>query len=356
MTASNSIDVPDTATDITTPTTQHFNIVALEVMLTDLPEITVPTPHTFSLTTYERTPIAQVGERLRNADIAIITTVSIRAEALDPAVTPNLKLITAVASGTDTIDLATCRTRGIRVLNSPGCNIDAVAEHALALYFASRRSVVPSMMALQKNEWPKRGTLFRTANHANGMIPARRCAAETAVVVGYGGVGKRVVELLRMLGMNVSVAGRKGQPKADVPEGRVEFDTAIRTATLIVLCCPRTAETLDLLSTAEFAVMQPDCVLVNVSRGGIVDEAALLVALQTNQIAGAGMDVFAKEPAGTETCPLLAPDVVNAGLNLVLTPHTAWVAAQTNANNQRVLIENIHGFINGKVEEDRLQA
>ncbi|CAK7244471.1 MAG: hypothetical protein STHCBS139747_006012 [Sporothrix thermara] len=335
---------------------QHLNIVALQTKLTDLPEITLPTPYTFSLTKYESTPLDQVGERLRDADIAIITTVPIRANTLDPAVTPRLRLICAVASGTDTIDLEACRARGIRVLNNPACNIDAVAEHALAMYFAARRSVVPSMMALLSDEWPKRGTLIKTAEHANGTIPARRCAAETAVVVGYGGVGKRVVELLRMLGMQVVVAGRKGQAASEVPAGRVAFDEAVRTATSLFLCCPRTPDTLNLLSTAEFAAMQPDCVLVNVSRGGIVDEAALVVALQTNQIAGAGVDVFAQEPASSETSPLLAPDVVRAGLNLVMTPHTAWVSAQTNANNARVLLENLHGFLNGKMETERIKA
>ncbi|CAK7208910.1 hypothetical protein SCUCBS95973_000273 [Sporothrix curviconia] len=340
--------------DATLP--QHLHIVALQTELTDLPKISLPAPYTFSLTKYVTTPIGQVAERLRDADIAIITTVPIRADTLDPAVTNKLKLICAVASGTDTIDLAACRARGIRVLNNPACNIDAVAEHALALYFAARRSILPSMMALTANEWPQRGTLIKTAEHANGTLPARRCAAETAVVVGYGGVGKRLVELLRMLGMNVVVAGRKGQAAADVPTGRVAFDEAIMTATALFLCCPRTPDTLDLLSTAEFATMQPDSILVNVSRGGIVDETALLVALQTNQIAGAGVDVFAQEPASSETSPLLAPDVVGAGLNLVMTPHTAWVSAQTNANNARVLLENLNGFINGKMEEERIKA
>ncbi|CAK7233141.1 hypothetical protein SBRCBS47491_008508 [Sporothrix bragantina] len=344
----------DTMTDTMLP--QHLNIVALQTKLTDLPGITLPAPYTFTLTKYVTTPVDQVGERLHDADIAIITTVPIRADTLDPAVTPKLKLICAVASGTDTIDLAACRARGIRVLNNPACNIDAVAEHALALYFSARRSVVPSMMALVNNEWPKRGTLIKTAEHANGTLPARRCAAETAVVVGYGGVGKRVVELLRMLGMNVVVAGRKGQSTADLPAGRVAFAEAIKTATALFLCCPRNAETLNLLSTAEFASMLPDSLLINVSRGGIVDEVALLVALQTNQIAGAGVDVFAQEPASSETSPLLAAEVVSAGLNLVMTPHTAWVSAQTTANNARILLENLHSFIDGKMEEERIRA
>ena len=335
---------------------QHFSIVALETIFTGLPPITVPAPHTFTLTTYERSTAAEVGPRLRDAeaDIAIITTVPVRGDALDPANTPKLRLISAIASGTDTIDLAACARRGIRVLNSPICNIDAVAEHAVALYFACRRRIVPSMTALRRGDWPKKGTLMHTAM-TGGNDAVRRCAAETVALVGYGAVGKRVAELLRALGMHVLVAARKGATDS-VPHGRTAFADALRQATVVVLCCPRTPETLDLLSTPEFAVMQPDCLVVNVSRGSIVDEQALLDALQTGTIGGAGVDVFGVEPAGPETSPLLTPSVAASGLNLVVTPHTAWVAAQTTANNHRVLVENIHGFITGSVSPERVRA
>lgn len=335
---------------------QHFNIVALETIFTGLPPITVPAPHTFTLTAYERSTAADVGPHLRdaNADIAIITTVPIRGDALDPANTPNLKLISAIASGTDTIDLATCAKRGIRVLNSPSCNIDAVAEHAVSLYFACRRRIVPSMLALQRGDWPKKGTLMHTAM-TGGEFAVRRCAAETVALIGYGAVGKRVAELLRALGMHVLVTARKGATD-NLPEGRVAFDDALRQATVVVLCCPRTPETVDLLSELEFAVMQSDCLVVNVSRGGIVNEKALLEALQAGKIGGAGVDVFGVEPAGPETSPLLTAEVAASGLNLVVTPHTAWVASQTTANNHRVLVENINGFISGSVDPTRIRA
>ncbi|EPE09325.1 glycerate dehydrogenase [Ophiostoma piceae UAMH 11346] len=335
---------------------QHFSIVALETIFTGLPPITVPAPHTFTLTTYERSTAAEVGPRLRDAaaDIAIITTVPVRGDALDPANTPKLKLISAIASGTDTIDLAACKKRGIRVLNSPGCNIDAVAEHAVSLYFACRRRIVPSMTALQRGDWPKKGTLMHTAM-TGGNAAVRRCATETVALVGYGAVGKRVAELLRALGMHVLVTARKGAT-GSLPNGRVAFEDAIRKATLVVLCCPRTHETLNLLSTPELNVMQPDCLVVNVSRGGIVNEQALLEALQTSKIGGAGVDVFGVEPAGPETSPLLTSEVASSDLNLVVTPHTAWVAAQTTANNHQVLVENINGFVSGSVNPDRIRA
>lgn len=334
----------------------HYNIVALETMFSGLPKITVPPPHSCSITSFERSFPADVAPRLAaaDADIAIITTIPITAAALDASLTPRLKLIVAVAAGTDTIDLAAAAARGVRVLNCPGCNVDAVAEHALALLFSCRRRLLPSMRALHAGAWPQRGTLIHTAM-TGATKPPRACAAETVALIGHGAVGQRVAALFRALGMRVVVAARKGAGNT-VPAGRVPFREALQTASAVVLCCPRTPETMGLLGEAEFSAMAPDCVLVNVSRGGVVDEHALLAALRTGVIAGAGVDVYGQEPASPETSPLLAPEVAANDLNLVATPHTAWVSAQTTANNERVLQENIDGFIKGDMVAERIRA
>ncbi|KAI1372067.1 glycerate dehydrogenase [Hypoxylon crocopeplum] len=329
---------------------RHFNIVALETFFTPIPPLVVPSPHTFTLTEYTRSTVEEIPSRIKDADIVITTTVPLRAEALSPEICPKLKLIAVMASGTDSIDLVACAARGIRVLNSPGCNVDAVAEHAVALYFTVRRSIFPTMRDLRAGEWPRRGTLM-TRVYVAGQ-PPRACRDETVAIVGYGGVGQKVARLLGGLGMKVLVAGRKGSPTA--PEGRVPFEEALKRATVMVLCCPRSPATLNLLSEPEFAQMREDVVLVNVARGGIVDEAALLKALKEGQIAGAGVDVFGQEPASPETSPLLGDGVEE--LNLVATPHTAWIAIDTTANYQRVLQENIDSFIRGNVEEMRNKA
>ncbi|CAK7205491.1 hypothetical protein SEUCBS139899_008267 [Sporothrix eucalyptigena] len=330
---------------------QHVNIVALETVFTGLPPITLPAPHTFSLTVYERTHPDEVAERLKDADIAIVTTVVITAKALESC--PRLRLITAIVAGTDSLDLPACKARGIRVLNAPGANVDAVAEHAVGLYFAARRKVVPSMQQLHQGLWPERGTIIHSAL-TNGNAP-RSCRDETVAIVGYGGVGKRIVTLFKALGMKVIITGRKGQDSA--PEGRVPFLEALAVASVVVMCCPLDADTANLISTVEFAAMkQADCVLVNVARGGVVDEEALLKALQSGQIGGAAVDVFAVEPAGPDTSPLLTPEVAASGLNLVVTPHTAWLAAQTKANQHVMLLENLNGFITGDIVPERLRA
>ncbi|KPM45145.1 hypothetical protein AK830_g1319 [Neonectria ditissima] len=331
----------------TSPT--HFNIVALETFFTPMPTLSVPSPHTFSLTTYDKTIAAEVPARITDADILITTSVALRAETLSAQVCPRLKLIVVIAAGTDTTDLDACARRGIRVLSCPNCNKDAVAEHAIALYFAVRRSIMPTMRGLLADEWPQRGSLMRSVFMAER--PPRACRDETVAIVGNGAVGKRVSELCTALGMQVVVAARKG---ASASEGKVAFDVALKTATVVFVCCPRTPETMNLLSGPEFVAMPQDAVLVNVSRGGVVDEGALLTALKQGDIGGASVDVFAMEPASSKTSPLLTEEVKE--LNLVLTPHMAWVGGETTANYHKVLQENIDGFILGTVQEERVRA
>ncbi|KUI65870.1 Glycerate dehydrogenase [Cytospora mali] len=328
---------------------QHLNIVALETFFTPIPTLRIPAPYTFSLKQYTRTTIGEVPSRIYDAEILITTTLPLRADALSTQVCPKLRLIVVMASGTDSIDLDACTERGIRVLNSPNCNVDAVAEHAVALYFATRRSLLPTMRALNAGDWPRQGTLMTRAYVAG--CPPLTCHHETVVIVGFGGVGRKVAKVLGGLGMKVLVAARKGWP---VPDGRVSFEEALRTATVLVLCCPRSPETVDLVSTREFTLMREDAVLINVARGGIVNEAAMVTALREGQIAGAGVDVFSQEPASPETSPLLEREA--QGLNLVTTPHTAWVAMDTTRNYQRVLQENIEGYILGRIQEERVKA
>lgn len=330
-------------------TPRHFNIVALETFFCPLQPLTVPSPHTFSVTEYSRTTPAEAAERIRDADIVITTVVRLDASTLSPEICPKLKLLAVQAAGTDSVDLAACKARGIRVMNSPECNANAVAEHALALYMAIRRSLLPLMRGLSAGGWPKTGSLMKTG-YAAGQ-PPRGFASETAVIYGYGAVGRRVRALLEALGTKVLVAARKGTQPG---EGRIGFEESLKAATALVVCCPRTPETLNMFSERELSSVRDDAVLVNVSRGGVVDENALLKALQTNELAGAATDVFETEPAGPETSPLLGPEA--AHLNIVATPHTAWIGMDTVANYQRVLQENIDAFIAGTPNPDRVRA
>ncbi|KAK8044731.1 hypothetical protein PG993_004755 [Apiospora rasikravindrae] len=305
------------AASLPTPSETHHNIVSLETFWVPLPSaFRFPAGHTHTLTAYPLTDRGQVAERIRDASIVLLSVLQLDAALLRPEVCPHLRMIAVVASGTDNIDLEACRRRGIHVANTPHANADSVAEHALALYFAVRRSVVLAHSRTQRGVWtdPVEGPrLLRTLNGPDGK-PPRTSAHEIVGIVGYGAVGKKAARLFKALGMRVLVSARKGDAaaaaavqEAGEEDGRAPFDTVLRTASVLVLCLPRLPSTENLIGAAELEAMPCHAVLVNVARGGIVDERALIEALRSRSIAGAATDVYAREPAGPGTGTPLLP-------------------------------------------------
>lgn len=309
------------------------HIVAIEAIHCPMPTFDIP--HTIAV--YDWTHESQLGDRIKDATIIITTTIRITARELNPAVTPRLRLIVAMATGTDHIDKAAAQARGIPVCNCPGSNIESVSEHAIGLYFATRRKLVSLSQAVttvlpapeSETRWKVQGSLRSQLQMSDGKGPLS-CRDETMGIVGFGALGKHIAQLARALGMTVLVAERKGEKPR---ENRTPFEDVLQKSTVLVVCLPRSPETLNLISTAELRSMPPQALLINVARGGIVDEAALVTALQEGWISGAATDVFENEPAGKADSPLLSSDV--EGLNLVLTPHLAWYAERTLGNLQR---------------------
>ncbi|KAJ2999210.1 hypothetical protein NUW58_g61 [Xylaria curta] len=248
-------------------------------------------------------------------------------------------VVSIIASGTDSVDLATCCARGIAVGNTPHCNVTTVTEHVLALYFATRRSIVQTNMLTRAGDWPTKGSQQATMDGPDNKAP-RTCHDELVGIIGYGAIGKNIESTARLLGMKTAVAGRKG---AQAPEGRVAFETVIHESSVLVVCLPRSPETLNLISEVEFNQMKPYALLINVSRGGIVDEGALLSSLRQGKIAGAGTDVYSQEPAAPSNNILLTSDT--ADLNLVTTPHVAWYSEETFDNYNRACRSNVAGFV-----------
>ncbi|KAJ5558813.1 hypothetical protein N7461_002785 [Penicillium sp. DV-2018c] len=327
-------------------TTHH--IVAIEAVHCPIPEFNIPQPHTRSI--YKWTDPNDLPSRVKDATIIITTTIRLTAETLSPTITPNLRLIVIMATGTDCVDIAAATARNIPVCNCPGSNIDSVSEHAIGLYFATRRKFielhnatvsVPADPALD-TEWKTNGSLLSRLRAPDGKAPFL-CADETVCIVGYGALGKRIETLARALGMGVIVAERKGVAPRN---GRYLFEDALRMATVVVLCLPRSAETMNMVSEAELGVMSSHAVLINVARGGIVDERALLDALKRGVIAGAATDVYAVEPAGRGDSPLLSEEA--KGLNLVLTPHLAWYSEKTLQNLQKTAKETVEKWCVGE--------
>jgi glycerate dehydrogenase len=281
---------------------------------------------------YPATARAQVVERLREAHVAIVNKV--RLGEAEIAQLPALRMIAIAATGSDNVDLAASAARGIVVSNVRGYAVHSVPEHALMLMLALRRRLFAYTRDVAAGRWG-RSENFCFFDHPIGDLHGA-----TLGIVGRGGLGRGVARLAEAFGMRVLFAEHKG---ADVVRaGYTAFDTVLREADVLSLHCPLTAATRDLIGAAELAAMKPTAILVNTSRGGLVDEAALARALRDGRLGGAGVDVLSKEPP-REGNVLLAADLPN----LIVTPHVAWASREAMQALADQVIDNIEAFAAG---------
>ncbi|MGH6792529.1 MAG: D-2-hydroxyacid dehydrogenase [Methyloceanibacter sp.] len=285
-------------------------------------------PHSYKEYEATWTP-EEIIDRLKDATIAIINKVPMRAETLKQL--PKLKLIAVAATGTDVVDKAYCKEAGITVVNIRNYAFNTVPEHVIALMFALRRNLLAYVEDVRAGRWGKVNQ-FCFFDH-----PIRDIAGSTMGVVGFGAIGRAVAKRAECLGMKVLP-----YDIIDVP-GRVDFDTILRESDIITLHMPLTPETKNMIGAAEFKKMKPTAILINTARGGLVDEAALAEALKNGTIAGAGFDVLTKEPPkeGNILLDLKLP-------NLIVTPHVAWASQEAMQILADQLIDNIEAFVGGK--------
>ncbi|RSL73982.1 hypothetical protein CEP53_000605 [Fusarium sp. AF-6] len=328
------------------PDDTHHVIVKLETIHVPAPAIDL-SPLTHELITYEYTPPAAkalIAARIHDASIVTLTTVPINAETLGDA--PYLKCVISETTGTNHIDLKECKRRNITVMFSPHAATEAVSEHALGLYFSVRRSFVRlhhSLFSHSPNAWATTGSLSGVLKDTQGQ-PPHTCGNETVGILGFGALGQRIAALCEALGMKVLVAARK-EAGSDVGQ-RIAFDEVLRRATVLFITLPLTPQTRNTIGAEELQSMRHDAVLVNVGRGGLVDETALVQALRQRLIHGAATDVFEHEPAGSGQDSVLLSEEARE-LNLTLTPHLAWCADQTTVNMQEIIVENLKEFLRG---------
>ncbi|KAJ3456802.1 hypothetical protein MRS44_016825 [Fusarium solani] len=334
------------------PDDTHHVIVKLETIHVPAPAIDL-SPLTHELITYEYTPPAAkalIAARIRDASIVTLTTVPINAETLGEA--PYLKCVISETTGTNHIDLEECKKRNITVMFSPHAATEAVSEHALGLYFSVRRSFVRlhnSLINHSPNAWALSGSMSNILKDTQGQ-PPHTCGNETVGILGFGALGQRIARLCEALGMKVLVAARKEAESGlgSNPGGRqrIAFNEVLRRATVLFITLPLTPQTRNTIGSEELQTMRRDAVLINVGRGGLVDETALVQALRQRLIHGAATDVFEHEPAGSGQDSVLLSEEAKE-LNLTLTPHLAWCADQTTVNMQEIIVENLKEFLRG---------
>ncbi|NWG23841.1 MAG: D-2-hydroxyacid dehydrogenase [Pseudorhodoplanes sp.] len=279
---------------------------------------------------YDRTRADQVTERLKGAQIAISNKVPIRRNAIEQL--PDLRMIAIPATGYDAFDVDACAERGIAVANVRGYAINTVPEHTFALILALRRGLIGFRQDVIDGRWQEAGQFCFFSHPINDL------AGSTLGIIGEGVIGQSVARLGQAFGMRTLFAAHKnvqGLGPLYTP-----FDEVLASADVITLHCPLTAATRDTIGAPEFARMKKRPLLINCGRGGLVNEAALVDALDRGQIAGFGFDCLTSEPPASDN-PLLK--VLNRP-NVIVTPHVAWASSEAMQTLWNQVVQQIEAF------------
>lgn len=276
----------------------------------------------------------QVVERLRNASIAIINKVRIGASELVQL--PDLKLIALAATGSDNVDLEACRAANVGVCNIRNYSGPSVPEHAMALMLALSRNLFAWRQSLLEGRWQQSGQ-FCFFDHNIMDLHGKQLG-----IIGKGTLGQALGERAQGMGMIVRYA--QSQIGASHDEDRLPLDALLQSSDVVSLHCPLTPYTRYLIGERELALMKPGALLINVGRGGLVDEAALLKALANGRLGGAGFDVASVEPPPPDHPLMQALQYPN----FILTPHVAWASEESMQRLADQLIDNINAFAEGR--------
>ena len=275
--------------------------------------------------------VAELVARSRGAKVIINTRSSVAWPAAALRQLPELKLIAACAIGVDMIDLAAARDCGVTVCNLPGRTAPVVAEHAVALMYATARRLADQTAAIRSGQWP--------SGHSVSL------RGKTVGIVGTGNIGAEFARVCNALGMRCLAWTFNPDPERAARLGvrYVELESLLAGSDVISLHLRLSPRSQGLIGTREFASMKPGAIFINVSRGGLVDEPALVNALRSGRLAGAGLDVFDPEPPRPDN-PLLACQ------NVVLSPHVADMTPEGADLLNEGAVENVIAFLEGRVQ------
>lgn len=286
---------------------------------------------------HDRTPVAAIAERLAEADIAVVNKLPVGEEVL--ARTPRLGMIAVAATGTDNVDLAACRRRGIVVSNIRGYATTTVPEHTFALILALRRGIVGYAQSVERGAWQA------AAQFCYFDYPISDLRGARLGIVGGGAIGAAVAAIGRAFGMDVVFSTQRGGPERP---HYIPFEAVLETADVLTLHCPLTPATRGMIDRRALRRMKPGAILVNTARGALIVDEDLVEAVRGGWIAGAAIDVTTPEPPPADH-PLMRL-VGHPGF--ILTPHVAWASVQARQAVADQLIDNIEAFVSGAPRND----
>jgi glycerate dehydrogenase len=274
----------------------------------------------------------EARERIKNADAVIVNKVKMNESVLKDA--KNLKIICETATGYDNIDIEYCKSRGIKVANTPGYSTFCVAQVTVSI-----ASYLMTRLGDYRN-FVHNGEYSQSAS-ANKLTPVyNEFYGKTWGIIGYGNIGKKVGEVARALGC--SVIYNKRNPVDDF--NCVSLDELLKRSDIISIHCPLSNETSGMIGEKEIDKMKSNAIVINVARGAIWDENAMVNAIIEGKIGGLGCDVYSVEPF-RDTHPFAKILSYN---NVCLTPHMAWGAYETRTRCFNTVVSNIKAFLNGE--------
>lgn len=285
-----------------------------------------------NLTVYDRTPANLVIDRAKEADVVIINKVLLTADVI--ASLPKLKLISVFATGYNNIDLEAAKKAGVTVCNVPAYSTDSVAQHVFSLILEITNRVGDYSINVNNGEWQH----CQDFSFTLGAMP--ELTGKILGIYGLGHIGKKVACIADAFGMKVISPTSQSQDSLPSYIKKVSFDEFVSESDFISINAPLTPENTGLFNSHLFNRMKKGVVIINTARGPIINEADLSDALQSGQVAGAGLDVLTHEPPRNGS-PLI-------GLkNCIITPHIAWQSTTARARLLQVTADNVKEWLNG---------
>ena len=286
------------------------------------------------VTIYDKTDSeAQAIERIGDGEIVLIVNKFPVTESL-LAGCPNIKLICVTATGYNIVDCEACRRRGIPVTNVPTYGTAAVAQFTMALLLELCHRIGLHNHSVHQGDWMK------SENFCYWLTPQMELAGKTIGIIGFGRIGQAVAKLCRAFDMKVLAFSRTEYPQFSDLVEYVNLDTLLERSDIVSLHCPLFPETEKIINAQSITKMKDGALLINTSRGGLVDEEALVQALESGKLRGAAVDVVSAEPM-KEDNPLLKTR------KCIITPHIAWAPVESRQRLLNTVVENIRAYLEG---------
>ncbi|MVM36593.1 D-2-hydroxyacid dehydrogenase [Spirosoma sp. HMF3257] len=286
------------------------------------------------VTVYDRTPADQVVEWAKDAEIIFTNKTPLGEDLLSQL--PVLKFIGVLATGYNIINTDVAKQKGIVVCNVPGYGTASVVQLTFALLLELTQHVKHHSDAVREGKWA------RSIDWCFWDFPLVELAGKTIGIIGFGSIGEKVGDIATAFGMNIIGSKRHQTDQSHRANFRwAEIPDLLKESDVVSIHCPLTPETQGLINKENLALMKPSAFLLNTSRGPIVVDQDLADALNTNIIAGAGIDVLSKEPPAADN-PLFTAK------NCLITPHIAWATIEARARLMDITVQNLAAFMDGK--------